>query len=161
MEGFFTVSVIIDIILIAILLWKVIRGFVKGLTGILLGLASLVISFIAAIIFGPAISDGSAGIIMYVVVFVVSYIVCSIITHLLCKVKIPIAHAVNKLLGTILGFAVGAIMVSLIAIMLYGILFVLDKFTGDSVYMDIYNNSHIFKFIYDFNIFGFVKDMLM
>lgn len=161
MEGFFTVSVIIDIILIAILLWKVIRGFVKGLTGILLGLASLVISFIAAILFGPVISDGSAGIIMYVVVFVVSYIVCSIITHLLCKVKIPIAHAVNKLLGTILGFAVGAIMVSLIAIMLYGILFVLDKFTGDSVYMDIYNNSHIFKFIYDFNIFGFVKDMLM
>lgn len=154
-------SIFVDIALIAIIIWKTVRGYMKGLTGIVLGFASLIISFISALLLGPAIADGSAGIIMYVVVFAVTYIICTVVTHLLTKIKIPVAHTIDKILGTVLGLVVGVIMVAIVAVMIYGILFVLDMATGNEMFMDIYNNSTVFKFIYEFNIFGFVKDMLI
>ena len=162
-------STTIDIILIAVLAIQVIIGAVKGLSGIVLDFVRMILSFLFAIMFGKAIAGLFAGVtesaflqnvLGYISTFVVTFLVCTIIIMLIKKIDIPVVNVVDKILGIGIGTVLGILIVSLITVMTSSLLEALTAFTQDTKYIDIYNNSHVLKFIDQVNVFGFIKNFL-
>ncbi len=160
-------GIIVDICLAALLAWKLFTGYRRGLSGILLGIARIVVSFAVAIIFGPAIgnlideSSVLSRVLSYIGVFIVAYIACTLIMTLLKQIKIPLVTQVDKLLGMAVGGVFGLISIAVIVAILYSLLYAISKVSSGSDVMQIYESSYIFKFINEFNIFGFIKDILI
>ncbi len=159
-------SLAIDIILVAVFVLQVIFGWKRGLTGVVLGIARIAISLILALLLGPTIGksvgDGGAlsGILGYIAVFVVTYVVATIIMAIVKKIKIPIISTLDKLFGILIGVVLGIITISLISVPLHSLLSTLSEVSGKSSFEEVYNNSYIFKFVAESNIFGFIKDVL-
>ena len=152
-------SVIIDIILVAILALQIFFGWRRGLTGVVLGFARIILSFVLALILG----DGGflSRVLAYICVFILTFVCATIVMYLLKSIKIPVISTLDKLLGILIGFALGMITVSMIAVMLNSLLSALTWLTSDNSYIAVYDNSYVFKFVNEFNIFGFIKDILM
>lgn len=160
-------SVIIDIILVAILALQIFFGWRRGLTGVVLGFARIILSFVLALILGPVMGDliGDGGflsrVLAYICVFILTFVCATIVMYLLKSIKIPVISTLDKLLGILIGFALGMITVSMIAVMLNSLLSALTWLTSDNSYIAVYDDSYVFKFVNEFNIFGFIKDILM
>ncbi len=91
----------------------------------------------------------------YVLLFLLSFVVLTVVIFLVNKfVKLPLIKTGDKLLGLAVGVVSGLIAVALVASILYLIVYL----TGD---MSAYENSVIFKFVKDINVFGFIFDKLL
>ncbi len=102
-----------------------------------------------------SISGVVATIIGYLLLFLVCFILLTVVIWLVGKLKnLPVIKQCDKLLGLILGLVSGFLAVCLLSSLLYAIL----SATGD---MSAYENSHVFKFIYDLNIFKFILDKVI
>lgn len=160
-------SGIIDVILIGVLALQIFFGWRRGLTGVVLGFARIILSFLLALVLGPAIGDafGDGGflsrVLGYICVFIVTFIGATILIFIFKQIKIPIISKLDKLLGILIGAALGVLTVSLIAVMLNSLLSAMTWISNNDTYIEVYNNSYVFKFINEFNIFGFIKDVLM
>lgn len=160
-------SIIIDVILISVLALQIFFGYRRGLTGVVLGFARIILSFLSALALGPAIGDafGDGGflsrVLGYICVFIVTFVGATVLMFIFRQIKIPILHKLDKLLGVLIGAALGLLTVSLVAVMLNSLLSAMTMISKNEIYIDVYNNSYVFRFINEFNIFGFIKDVLM
>ncbi len=160
-------SGIIDVILISVLALQIFLGWRRGLTGVVLGFARIILSFLTALALGPAIGDtlGNGGffarVLGYISEFAVTFVGATVLMYIFRQIKIPLISKIDKLLGILIGAVLGALTVSLVAVMLNSLLSAMTMISDNEVYIDVYNNSHVFKFINECNIFGFIKDVLM
>ncbi len=160
-------SGIIDVILISVLALQIFLGYRRGLTGVVLGFARIIVSFLLALALGPAMGDafGDGGffarVLGYICVFIVTFIGATVLMFIFRQIKIPIINKLDKLLGILIGAALGVLTVSLIAVMLNSLLSAMTWISNNDTYIDVYNNSYVFKFINECNIFGFIKEVLM
>lgn len=159
-------SIAVDVMLIAIFALEIFFGWERGLTGVLLGMARIAVSFGLAIMLGPSIGGAIGGgetlsrVLGYIIVFVISYIALTIVMRLLKKVKIPLLDKLDKLLGILIGIVLGVLTISLICVPLETLLSTMTNMSGNTSFIDVYNDSHIFKFVNESNIFGFIRDVL-
>lgn len=107
----------------------------------------------------PLVETVSA-ILGYVLVFLVVFIALSIVCGLLKFIHIPVLSTIDKWLGLALGVVIGLFSVSLLSTVVYTALEVAAALTGDVGIMDFYNNSFVFKFIYNLRFFEFVRNLL-
>ncbi len=160
-------SGIIDVILILVLALQIFLGWRRGLTGVVLGFARIILSFLSALALGPAIGDafGNGGffsrVLGYISVFAVTFVGATVLMYIFRQIRIPLVSKIDKLLGILIGAALGVLTVSLIAVMLNSLLSAMTWISNNQAYIEVYNNSHVFKFINESNIFGFIKDVLM
>ena len=160
-------STIIDVILIAILALQIFLGWRRGLTGVVLGFARIILSFLLALTLGPAMGDvfGDGGffarVLGYIAVFVVTFVGATVLMFIFRQIKIPLISKIDKLLGILIGAVLGVLTVSLVAVMLNSLLSAMTWISNNDSYVEVYNNSCVFKFINECNIFGFIKDILM
>ena len=164
-------SVIIDILLMACICFFVIRHFFTGLFLSIVTFARFILSAIIAFIFGSflgnlfssSVEDPEnrklALLIGYVATFVITYLLLTLAIKLLKKVNIPVISIVDKILGAVLGLVIGILTVSLASVIIYTVLDIAVLLGIDSNAMDTYNNSFVFKFFHDFNIFEFVGNL--
>ncbi len=102
-----------------------------------------------------AMSAVISTVIGYVLLFLLSFVVLTVVIFLVNKfVKLPLIKTGDKLLGLAVGAVSGLIAVALVASILYLIVYL----TGD---LSAYENSVIFKFVKDINVFGFIFDQLL
>lgn len=159
-------SIAVDVMLIIIFALEILLGWKKGLTGVLLGIARIAVSFGVAILLGPsiggAIGEGGAlsRVLGYIVVFIITYAVSTVVILLLKSVKIPLLDRLDKILGLLIGAVLGILTVSLICVPLQSLLSAITRISGNNGFIDVYNNSHVFKFVNESNIFGFIRDVL-
>lgn len=106
------------------------------------------------------ISEMFSAIVAYVLIFVIVYVVLSIVIKGLKKIKIPILSSFDKTLGLILGLTLGMLNVSMIATAVYSALEFIAAMNSDPAVMSIYNNSIVFKFIYNMRFFEFIRNIL-
>ena len=106
------------------------------------------------------ISRTISAILAYVIIFVAAYIALSVIIKGLRSIKIPIITRIDKLLGGTLGFLLGILGVALISTVLYSILEFVSAIKNSEEIMNVYSNSHVFKFIYDMHIFEFIRKLI-
>ena len=87
--------------------------------------------------------------------FLILFAILSVVIFFVEKfAKLPLIETGNKLLGLAVGAVSGLLAVALAASILYAIIYV----TGD---LSAYENSVIFKFVKDINVFGFIFDKLI
>lgn len=96
----------------------------------------------------------------YVLVFVIVFVALTIVFTCLKKIKIPVLTSFDKWLGLGLGILLGLFGASLLATVFYTALEVASALTGDGNIMDFYNDSFVFKFIYELKFFEFVRNLL-
>ena len=106
------------------------------------------------------LAETVSGILGYVLVFLVVFIALTIVIALLRNIKIPVISTLDKWLGLALGLILGLFSASMLATVFYTALEVAAALTGDVGIMDFYNDSFVFKFIYNLKFFEFVRNLL-
>ena len=233
-------NMLIDLILLAVIGFSALKYYKSGLIGSVLGLGKLIVSVIAACIFGKligiALADGIIGkcitnsvyakitsyvdgrdlsdffnnipkgflsliklfgadntqleagygteaasdavlwdmsraiaapivrsvsaIVAYLSVFVVFYVGATVAVILIKHIRIPIITKIDKCLGLVLGFVFGLLISSLISTAVYSFAELSAAVSGDGEIMKVYNDSIVFKFIYDLRIFEFIRKLI-
>ena len=106
------------------------------------------------------LAETVSGILGYILVFLVVFIALTIVIALLRNIKIPVISTLDKWLGLALGVILGLFSTSLLATVVYTALEVAATLTGDVGIMDFYNDSYVFKFVYNLRFFEFVRNLL-
>ena len=99
-------------------------------------------------------------IIAYALVFAVAFLVLSIVVMFLKKIKIPLLHGVDKILGLVLGLVLGILSCSMIATFVYSGVQYLAAMNENAEIWSVYYDSYFFRFIYDLKIFEFVRNLI-
>ena len=107
-----------------------------------------------------SLNETVSSILGYVAVFIVAFAVISVVISCLKKIKIPVLTSFDKWLGLGLGIVLGLFAASLLSTVFYTALEVAAALTGDGRIMDFYNDSFVFKIIYELKIFEFVRNLL-
>ncbi len=162
-------NVLFDLVLVALFGFMVLRGFLKGFLKTVLGFGRLILTVILTVMLGGmfsrwigrtfipdhAMSPVISAIIGYVLLFIITYVALTVVIHLVGIItKLPLIRTGDKLLGLAVGAVSGLVTVTLVASVLYLILYL----TGD---MSAYEDSVIFKWVRDINVFGFIFDKLI
>lgn len=102
-----------------------------------------------------ALSSVISAVIGYVLLFILAFVILTVVIFFVDKfAKLPLIKTGDKILGLVVGAVTGIIAVALLASVLYLVVYL----TGD---MSAYENSVIFKFVKDINVFGFIFDKLL
>lgn len=161
-------AIVFDIILLAIFVITVIRHFSLGLACSVLDAGRLLASFlvavllcypIGAIFYSLGVPSAFSGIIAFIIIFVAALILSKLLIKLLSKIKIPIITKVDKILGLLLGVVLGAIFVSFASTAIYTVIELISSVNADSEIMAVYEDSYVFKFIYDLKLFDFIRNL--
>ena len=160
-------AIFIDILLIAVFLYCIIKHTRLGLACSVLSATRLVGSLlVASLIYYPiarllhaiGISEAISGTVAFVAVFIASMLLSRLLIRLISKIKIPVVTKVDKFLGLLLGIVLGFVFTSLISTVIYTLL---DLFSvmSDSSNINAYNDSYLFEFIYELKIFEFIRNL--
>ena len=170
-------SIAIDIIITAVFLFFTVRFAILGLACSLLSSCKFLFSIICASLLASPVAmlmgvmlEGTAmaevavsslsGVVGFVVSFLVIFLLSGLIIRLLSKIKIPVITKVDKLLGLVLGLIVGLLTVSAIATAVYAVAEVVAVVGLDPAALDVYEDSYVFKFVYDLKIFDFIRNLI-
>ena len=170
-------AVIVDVVLIALFLFCAIRHWRLGLACSVLSAGKFIFSLLCAsllarpvaVLIGYAFDafsqDGFgsgvlAGIVGFAVSFFVVFFLSGLVIRMLSKIKIPIITKIDKLLGLCLGLIIGALSVSLLSTAIYSVAEIVTFIDGTSDAMSIYNDSYVFRFIYDLKLFDFIRNLI-
>lgn len=107
-----------------------------------------------------SITETVSAILGYILVFVVVFFALTVVIACLKKIKIPVLTSFDKWLGLGLGILLGLFGASLLSTVFYTALEVAAALTGDGNIMDFYNDSFVFKLIYNLKVFEFVRNLL-
>ena len=123
-------------------------------------IAALMLCYpVGLILYDLGMSEAISGIAAFIVVFILALLLSKLFVKLLSKIKIPIVTKVDKFLGAILGCILGILFVSILSTTVYTILEMISLLSNDAEIMNVYDNSHIFKYIYDLKIFEFIRNL--
>ncbi len=169
-------SIVLDIIILAILVLCAMRHFKLGLLCSVFNAGKLILAIVLASLLTKPVGSliqpllsGSAsesvsgmfsGIIAFILVFLAVIIASSIAILLISKIKIPILTKFDKLLGLVLGICIGIFTVSLISTAAYSIIEFISNIKQDPEIMNVYHDSYLFKFVYDLKIFEFIREII-
>lgn len=165
-------SILIDLLLLVVICFCLIKHLRLGLFCSVLSLLKFIVAFVVALFLGgyvggllgrlfPTVGGGRLfAVICYVLVFVAAYVVFSLIIKGLSKLEVPVLTKVDKFLGAVLGLVFGLLSASMISVILYMVLEIYTAISGNSEALFIYNDSYVFKFIYDLKIFGFIGSLI-
>ncbi len=106
------------------------------------------------------LTETVSAILGYIAVFLMVFVALSVVIACLKKIKVPVLTSFDKWLGLGLGILLGIFAASLLSTVFYTALEVAAALTGDGRILDFYNDSFVFKFIYDLKIFEFVRNLL-
>ena len=161
-------SIFFDVLLVALLLLTVIKHSRLGLACSILNAGRILLSLIvaalfsypfAAIMYGIGVPSALSGIVAFLVVFFAVLFISKLLVRLLSKIKIPLVTKVDKFLGFILGLLLGVLYVSLLSTSIYTVLEIIDSASADADIMCVYNDSYVFRFIYELKIFEFIRNL--
>ena len=96
----------------------------------------------------------------YLSVFALFYFGSTFAIFLIKHIRIPIITKIDKYLGLALGIIFGLLMSSLISTAVYSFAELYAAVSGDGEIMKVYNDSIVFKFIYDLRIFEFIRKLI-
>ena len=171
-------NVLIDIILVFAFAYCVLRYSKVGLLTSVLRFSKPTLALLLSVSLGGIASDLIYGflavesggktyllaimssILGHISVFAISFILISMIIDLISSVKIPIISKIDRVLGAFLGIFVGFVIASAISTGAFSVLSALHNTVGDSVLMNVYHDSFVFKNVYNLRFFEFIKELI-
>lgn len=161
-------AILIDIILIAIFVLTIIRHSRLGLACSVLSAGRMIFSIILALALcypvgalanAVGVPDAISGIVAFIAVFIIAMLLSKLLINLLSKIEIPLVTRVDKFLGFVLGVVLGLIFVSFTATTVYTVIELIASLSAESGAMSVYDNSYVFKAVYDLKIFEFIRNL--
>ena len=169
-------AIVIDIVFVALFFFCVIRHARLGLACSVLSAGKFLFSILCASILAKPVAlllgyafdalltnEGAVGLLAGVLGFAVSffavYLLSGLIIRAISKIKIPIITKVDKFLGLCLGIIIGALSLSVIAVAVYSALEIITFIDGGGA-MSVYDDSYVFKFVYDLKLFDFIRNLV-
>lgn len=170
-------AIVIDIVFVALFLFLVIRHWRLGLACSVLSAGKFLFSILCASLLAKPVAlllgyvfdalltnDGAVGVLAGIVGFAVSffavYLLSGLIIRAMSKIKIPIITKVDKFLGLCLGIVIGALSLSVLAVAVYSVAEIITFIDGTGDAMSIYDDSYVFKFVYDLKLFDFIRNLI-
>jgi hypothetical protein len=171
-------NMLIDIILVIAFAYFVYKYSKSGLLVAVLGIGKPFASLMFALLLGKPMSDLAfsllsgnvnvpilplriiSSLFSYSTIFVVSFAVISIAINIISDIKIPVISQIDRSLGALFGLFVWISFASMIASCAFSALAAFHGLIGNAEIMNIYNDSIIFKTVYNLNFFGFVKKLI-
>ena len=161
-------AIFIDVLLVAIFLLTLIRHTRLGLACSILSacrffasliLAALLYYPVASLLHGAGAPEALSGILGFIAVFAAMMILSKLLIKLLNKIKIPVVTRVDRFLGFLLGLLLGFIFMSLVSTSIYTLLELLSV-SAEGQAMTAYYDSYVFKFVYELEMFEFIRNLL-
>ncbi len=156
-------AVVFDLALFGVFGFFVFRGFWKGFMKSVLAVGRMILSVLLTILFGSVfcrwLSETFAwpfsAVLGYILLFAVLFTGLTVLIFLVGKITaLPVIKQCDKLLGTLLGVVQGWIAVSLLAAVMYAVVYL-------SGHLDVYEASAIFKPVHRLNIFEFLINYMI
>lgn len=158
---------LINVILLIIFAFEVFMGWKKGLTGALLGIARIIVSIIVSIAFGKVlgetiVGDGKfiASAVGYILAFLITYAAATVVIFIVKKIKIPVVHTIDKILGIVIGAVLGIIAVAFVSQIIMYFCNAMTTVTGDASYNEAYAGSALVGFINKLHVFDFINNLI-
>lgn len=174
--------IVLDILVVAILVFVTVRYAVKGLSGVVLGIISYIVSAVLAWSLGSTVGsrlfekpiakalEGTAlteyfltpksiaGVLGFIAVFIIALIVCKFLTKKFTGlINFPVVGQLNHILGGALGLVLGYLIVQVIVLIIF-VPIQLFPFFKESP-EEIMAASHVARWFYEHNLiralFGF------
>ena len=109
---------------------------------------------------GYSLSMIISKVVAFLLLFIVLEIVLAIVGHFLHKIKkIPIFNFANVILGALMGVAIAGLIAWIITMGVYGIIWFGSNYKPDVFSMDIINDSIIMEFLYEHNLWYYLRDI--
>ena len=170
-------NMLVDAIFVVIFLYFAIKFYKIGIFGTVLGIGRLLLSFVASFLLGEYLSryvvlkimNEWAGepiasilsiVISYALVFMAAFAISSIVIVSVKRLETPLVFRIDRSLGLIFGLALGLCVTSLISTALYSALEVISSVSRSSGALNVYNDSSIFKFVFNLDFLNFVRDLI-
>ncbi len=170
-------NMLVDAIFVVIFLYFAIKFYKIGIFGTVLGIGRLLLSFVASFLLGEYISryvvlkimNEWAGepiasilsiVISYALVFMAAFAISSIVIVSVKRLETPLVCRIDRSLGLIFGLALGLCVTSLISTALYSALEVISSVSRSSGALNVYNDSSVFKFVFNLDFLNFVRDLI-
>lgn len=158
---------LINIILLVIFAFEVFMGWKKGLTGALLGIARIIVSIIVSIAFGKMLGEMIVGegkfiasAVGYILAFLITYAAATVVIFIVKKIKIPVIHTVDKILGIAIGVVLGIVAAAFVSKIIMYFCNAMTIVTGKTSYNDAYANSALVGFIDRLHVFDFINKLI-
>lgn len=169
-------SIIIDLVIVAIIVLSVILYAKRGLVGVIIDIAGFIMSALVAWYFSPMVGgylsgltrkiipdgDGliaealTSDVLSRVVAFGIVFIICMLVVKFIVKltkdIKIPIVSNVNKLLGGILGLLLGLAWAQVAALIIFALLEIFANIIPGFP-SGAFSGLRVARFFFEHNIF--------
>lgn len=170
-------NMLIDALLLVIFLYLTVKFYKIGILGAFFGTARLCLSLAASYLLGGSVSrlilafaykgreytmmESSLSLIAsYIFVFAVVFLLMTVLTWATRRAEPRFIYKIDRFLGALLGIALGLCATSLISSVVYSGIEVAYNISRIDAIMSIYNDSVIFKTVFELSIFDYVKNLI-
>ncbi len=170
-------NMLVDAIFVVIFVYFAIKFYKIGIFGTLLGVGRLLLSSVASFLLGKYVceyivigimSEWVGGpmaailstVISYALVFMAAFAISSIVILSVKRLETPLVYRIDRSLGLIFGLALGLCVTSVISTALYSALEVVSSLSRSSDALRVYNDSSVFKFVFDLDFLNFVRNLI-
>ena len=170
-------NMLIDAVLVIIFLYLTVKFYKIGILGAFFGTARLCLSLAASYLLGGTVStlilsgisqsreytvaeSAISLIASYILVFAVVFLLMTVVTTATRRAEPRFIYKIDRFLGALLGIMLGLCATSVISSLLYsGIEVAYDLCRIDAI-MSIYNDSVVFKTVFELSIFDYVRNLI-
>lgn len=170
-------NMLVDAIFVVIFVYFAIKFYKIGIFGTILGVGRLLLSFVTSFLLGKyvyeyivfgimsewvgrPVAQILGTVVSYVLVFIVAFAVSSIVIVSVKKLETPLISRIDRSIGLIFGLSLGLCITSVISTTLYSALDLISSISGSADVLRVYNDSAVFKFVYDLNFLNFVRNLI-
>lgn len=170
-------NMLVDATLVVIFLYLTVKFYKIGILGAFFGTARLGLSLAASYLLGGSVSrlilsgisrnrEYTAAesvlslIASYILVFALVFLLLTVVISSTRRAEPRFIYKIDRFLGALLGIALGFCATSVISSLLYSGIEVAYNLCRIDAIMSIYNDSVIFKTVFELSIFDYVRNLI-
>ena len=170
-------NMLIDTGLIVILIYFAVRFYKCGILGTLLGVCRFFFSLVSVVFLSGYVSKHLISVVLSrfdlgwgenilsliisgALVFGVTLLISTVVVRAVRKAEGQIVLRIDRFFGALFGIAVGLCVSSLICTALHSVIEVAYSVSGNEEILSVYNDSFVFKLIFDLSVFDHVKNLI-
>ena len=170
-------NVLVDATLVIIFLYLTVKFYKIGIIGVFLGATRLILSLAASYLLGGTVSrlilsgisrsreytaaDSIISLICsYILVFAIVFLLITVLSSATRRAEPRFIYKIDRSMGALLGISLGLCATSIISSLLYSALETAYALSRVDAIMSIYNDSLVFKTVFELSIFDYVRNLI-
>ena len=170
-------NMLIDAFLVVIFLFLTVKFYKIGILGTFFGVCRIGLSVAASYLLGEyasrfiissvsnnreyhAVESALALVFSYILVFAIVFLVLTVVISATRRSEPRFIYKIDRFMGAFLGIMLGLCATSLVSGLLYSGLEIVYSISNLEGVMSIYNDSLVFKTVFELSIFDYVRNLI-